>query len=102
MSPVAVLCSWFQENKDFFISSGSELEFKDSGRESGYVRLETQSYLMELCAWDHAICLDIQIIEIKSEQSTFLHAGDCESIKEFENHLNEFLVWFKREVVNNA
>lgn len=102
MSPVAVLYSWFQANKELFISIGSELEFKDSGRGSGYVRLETESYLIELAAWDRAICLDIQFIEVKSEETHFPHTGYCESIEEFENQLNEFLVWFRREAINNA
>ena len=102
MNPVAVLYSWFRENRELFISSGAELEFRDSGHGSGYVRLETDFYMMELCAWDHASCLDIQIIEVKSEESSFPHTGDCESINEFKNHLNEFLVWFKCEVGENA
>jgi len=102
LNPVAALYSWFQENKEFFIANVSELEFKDTGRGSGYVRLETDFYLMELCAWDHAICLDIQIVEVKSEESSFPHTGNCESISEFETHLNEFLAWFKREAVSNA
>ena len=102
MNPVAVLYSWFQEYKELFVTSGAELDFKDSGRGSGCVRLETDVYLMELSAWDHAFCLDIQIIEVKSEESSFHHSGGCESIDEFKQHLNEFLIWFKGAVVKNA
>ena len=57
---------------------------------------------MELCAWDHALCLDIEIIALKSDESHFLHVGECESMDEFKKCLNEFLVWFKREVAKKA
>ncbi len=102
MNPVNTLYSWFQDNKELFISCGAELEFKDTGRNSAYVRLETISHMMELCAWDHACCLDIQIVEIESEKSIFPHTGDCESINEFKEHLKTFIIWFKGEFKQSA
>ena len=102
MNAVAALYSWFQENRETLISSSAELEFKDTGRGSGSVRLETKTYIIDLSAWDHAISLDIQVIEVKTEVSRFLYTGECGSIEEFGNHLNEFLIWFKREVIENA
>ncbi len=102
MNAVALLYEWFQENKEVFISLGEELEFKDSGRGSAYVRLESKSSLMELCAWDHATCLDIQIIDIATEESSYPHTGSCQSLNEFEAHLKKFMSWFENEATKNT
>lgn len=95
MNSVAILYAWFHENKQMFISCCAQLEFKDSGRGSAYVRLETDFHIMELCAWDNLFCLDIQIIEIETENSNFLHMGACESLDELKEHLNRFVAFFK-------
>jgi hypothetical protein len=42
------------------------------------VRLESERYLAEICSWDHASCLDIQIIELGTKESIFPHVGECE------------------------
>lgn len=102
MNPVALLYSWFQKNSDQFVAGGAELEFRDSGHGSARVRLETSVYLAELCAWDHEKCLDIQVMEIQSEESTFLHTGSCDTTQKFKEHLDEFLTWYKREMRVNA
>lgn len=97
MSPVALLYDWFNENKDYFLSSCSELEFKDSGRGSACVNLGTETHIVSVCAWDHACCLDIQVMEVKSEETSFPHMGDCASIEEFNRLLKDFGAWFKRQ-----
>lgn len=102
LTPVEVLYSWFQDNRGLFVTSCSELEFKDTGRGSARVLLESDSYIMDICVWDHEECLDIQILKIESEESSFPHAGDCKSIIELKTHLNEFLKWFKSNVRKNA
>lgn len=102
MSVVAGLRSWLQENEDVFRSVGAEIEFRDSGRGSACVRLETHQYLMELCAWDHAFCLDIRVVDVNSGETRYPRAGSCESIDAFRRHLDEFLVWFKREVIEDS
>ena len=102
VSPVLELYCWFNENKDCFLSSCDDLEFKDSGRGSACVNLETKKYIVSICAWDHACCLDIQVMVIESEKSSFPHTGDCTSIEEFKNYLKNFTIWFKKETSKNA
>ena len=75
-------------------------EFKDSGRKSACVNLESESHIMQLSAWDHASCLDIQILEVASKESIFPHTGDCKNKIEFESELNDFLEWHKNEFKN--
>jgi len=93
---VTELYDWFKINKKLFMSYDAEIEFRDSGHGSAYVRLETQKYMYEVIVWDHASCLNSQILEIKSEQSTFLHEGSCESIKSFKEYLKEFINYFNK------
>ena len=95
---VSDLYKWFKENQSYFYSKEAEIEFKDSGRNSAFVRIETKAYLAELSAWDHASCLDIQIIEIDSDKTTFPHTGVCESKTVFQSHLHNFLLWFESVV----
>ena len=92
---VHTLYEWFKNNTESFVARGIDLEFKDSGRGSAYVRLETKTHISELAVWDHASCLDIQIIDAKSEETRFPHTGECESKKLLENHLNEFVEWLQ-------
>ncbi len=93
---VHVLYEWFKDKKEEFVARSTELEFKDSGHGSAYVRLETKAYLAEVTAWDHASCLDIQIIDLKKDESTFPHTGECESKKIFVSHLKGFDKWFQQ------
>lgn len=92
---VHVLYEWFKDKKEEFISRSAELEFKDSGHGSAYVRLETKAYLAEVSVWDHASCLDIQIMDLRNDKSTFPHTGECESKEIFESHLKDFEKWFR-------
>ncbi|RUO36100.1 hypothetical protein CWE13_09505 [Aliidiomarina shirensis] len=99
MNPVAILHRWFNENNDYFISICSELKFKDSGREAACVDLETRTHIISICSWNRVLCLDIQITEIESEESSFPHTGECESIEEFKGHLARVLWWLKTEKI---
>jgi hypothetical protein len=99
---VSSLKYWFHENHDIFTIYSATSEFKDSGHGSACVVLETERYLIDICAWDHASCLDIQILEIDSEESTFQHIGDCETRQVFHECLQKFMGWLKNEFQSNT
>jgi hypothetical protein len=92
---VSVLYEWFNENKANYIARGAEIEFKDTGHGSACVRLETKRHLADISVWDHASCLDIQVMDVNSEESDFPHTGECESKAEFKHYLKEFIKWFQ-------
>lgn len=92
---VSELYAWFKKNQEYFISTNMDLNFKDTGRNSASVNLECETYIMQLCAWDHASCLDIQTMDCKTEEISFPHTGDCNSKEEFKEILNDFLIWHK-------
>lgn len=94
---VGELYSWFKANQDYFLSCGMDIEFKDTGENSASVNLESSKHIVQLCAWDHASCLDIQILDVASEESIFPHAGECKTQTEFVAELSKFLDWQKTQ-----
>jgi hypothetical protein len=90
---VSELEGWFKANEKLFAKAGV-VGYNDSGKGSANVRIETEQYLIDIVAWDHAACLDIQILDIKTEESTFSHVGDCEDRSDFLKHLHLFAEWF--------
>lgn len=94
---VALLKSWFQEHHGFFNNNKIKSELKDTGHGSALVRLESAQYMAEVCVWDHASCMDVQILEIATEKSTFPHVGECKTRLEFESELSKFLDWVKND-----
>ena len=97
---VSILYDWFKTNQKYFHETKMKMEFKDSGYNSAFVFLESESHMMQLCAWDHASCLDIEIMEIETENATFPRSGDCKNKDEFELELSKFLEWHKNEFKN--
>jgi hypothetical protein len=90
---VSELERWFKAHEEYFEKTGA-VRYKDSGMGSATVRIETKKYLIDISAWDHATCLDIQILEIETAASTFPHVGDCETKSEFLKRLNLLTEWF--------
>lgn len=102
MSPVAALFSWFKENEHEFAASCGEVEFKNIGHGSACVNLGASDFLVSIAAWNHAMCLDILIMEVRTEECFSLHTGDCDSIEEFQQHLNTFCCWLEKRVRKGA
>ncbi|MEE9343727.1 MAG: hypothetical protein V3V12_08860 [Gammaproteobacteria bacterium] len=94
---VKTLEAWYQAQLGEFKEQCVSNKFKDSGHGSASVQLETSKYIIDVSAWNHASCLDIQILEIESEESTFPTVGDCETKIIFEKHLESFMRWFNNE-----
>jgi|GEM_PF-3011694 len=94
---VDTLKTWYQTNQEQFEKQCISNEFKDSGHSSAAVLLETNNHLIDISAWNHASCLDIQILEIESEESRFLTIGDCETKLIFVKHLESFITWLNNE-----
>ena len=94
---VALLSAWFQEHHGFFYNKKIKSEFKATGHGSALVRLESTHYMAEVCVWNRASCMDVQILEIATEKSTFPHVGECTTRLEFESELSKFLEWIKND-----
>ena len=102
MSPVEELYHWFKKHQDLFSSNCSEIEFKDLGRGSANVFLDAGDFMISVSVWNNAICLDIEVLDVETDDCKFPHVGDCESFEEFRRHLGKFLTWFTGNVAKNA
>ena len=96
---VTTLYKWFNLNKSFFIEHDVDIEFRDSGRGSASIRIETNQTISSAIAWDHASCLNIEIHDIKTEKFNCTHEGACESKELFDSILQEYLIELKNEIL---
>lgn len=91
---VELLTTWYEKHKDTFEALGAKTTFRDSKQGSAWIKIDTSSHLIDIRAWDHASCLDIEICEMLSEKFECPVMGGCESSAVFERHLEIFLAWF--------
>ncbi len=89
-SAVAVLQGWFSDHEGTFQSGGAVARFNVSRQGSGAVDIETRTHLYQIIAWDNAWCLDVQVIELASEKSSFPIVGP-NTPTEFVENLEKFL-----------
>ena len=54
---------------------------------------EAPGYLIDICAWDHAYCLDILVIEQSSDSFVFSEAGSCGNTTGLLERLTSFSKW---------
>lgn len=94
---VTSLYKWFQENAAKFKAKKAEIEFRDAGDGRAYVRVDTPFYMSELLVKDKGSHLDIERIDMDTDESTFPRVGECESQAEFDERLAEFVEWFDTE-----
>jgi hypothetical protein len=94
---VDFLKSWFQEHRNFFETYKIKSEYKDTNHGSARLTLESTRYMAQVCVWDHASSMDVEILELSTEKCTFPHVGECKTRFEFESELTKFLDWVKNE-----
>ena len=94
LTAIQILKTWNDQNLEKFKQYCITNTFKDSKNGSAFIRLETEKYLIEVIAWNHAYCLDIQIIDIVTDEVSFPTVGSCDKIEKFKNHLKSFIEWF--------
>jgi hypothetical protein len=51
------------------------------------IEITTKQYLAQIDAWEHAYCLDIEIIELPTGTGVTLSAGECTSLDEMKERI---------------
>jgi len=54
---------------------------------------ETVQHLLQVCAWDHAYCLDILALNKATGADAYIVAGECDGISGLTERLDGFLQW---------
>jgi len=93
---------WYLINKSLFESLGAATKYTDTGRGSATLEIDTDKHIMQVTAWNHASCLNIEILDIKSEVSNYITEGACEDKAIFDQHLQNYLAWFSDEYDSTA
>ncbi len=92
---VSVLYKWFKDNINTFTSVKAETEFRDSGKGTAYVRIDTKAFMTELYVFDVDNRLVIEVINMETDETTFPQSGNCETLTEFKQHLTDYVKWFE-------
>ena len=98
---LSYLQEWASSNRNFFASRGIEAIYKPQNTGSGNLRFQFTDYLVDICAWNNAICLDIQIIHIPSEKVSFPTTGPCETEENFKERLDELYAFIENNSEKN-
>jgi len=56
---------------------------------------ETEKYLIDICCWNHACCLDIIALNKQSKTEDFIVAGDCDGLEGLSERLAYFENWLE-------
>jgi len=83
------LKAWFENQADILSKNKIENSYASEKRGGSNLRIELSEYYIDVCAWNNANCLDIQIIHLPSEKVTFPTTGECESIEVLREKLDE-------------
>ena len=86
---------WVKQQANFFLDNGIENSYSSDKPEFGNFRISLAKYLIDVCAWNNANCLDIQITHLPSGKVSFPTAGECESVEAFREKLDELKSFLK-------
>lgn len=77
----------------------AEIEFKTAGLKNGTCGyfIISKEYLIDICAWDNANCLDIMVFLNDKATEGFLWAvaGPCDCIEDFESRYRQLISWLE-------
>ena len=87
------IAEWIAAHRDELGGRNHTSQWREEFSRAFYAEFETPRYLIQLCAWDHACCLDIQALNKATGSYDHLVAGDCDDIAGLRQRLDGFLLW---------
>jgi hypothetical protein len=85
--------SWLALNENRLGFKEIKLERNELPAKTLAVWYEAPGYLIVICVWDHAYCLDILVIEESSGSFVFSEAGSCGGTTGLLERLTSFSNW---------
>lgn len=70
---------------------GVESDWRPAGHGAQCVEFWTEHSVVQIVAWDHAYCLDVEILDARTSHGTYLCFGPCDTAQKFQATLNEAL-----------
>lgn len=87
------VCSWLEQNHEELGLKQIKMDRIEHPARSLNAWYETPHYLIDICVWDRAYCLDILVVEKSSDSMVFGAAGSCESTAGLLERLTSFASW---------
>jgi len=87
--------AWLATSQHRIGSAPTKFERHETPAKTLGVRFSTPKYLIDICAWDHAFCLDIVVLSQNTGETEYCVAGSCEDISGLTRRLDDFLLWLE-------
>ena len=94
------VAAWLTANRGELGGTDHTSKWSEEYSRSFCAEFETPKYLIQLCAWDHACCLDIQALNKATGSDDYIVAGDCDGVTGLSARLNTFLQWLNANEPN--
>ena len=85
--------TWLADNHERLGLRQIKSEIAEAPAKTLSVYYETTDFLIDICVWDHAHCLDILVFDQLSNALIFSEAGSCGSTSGLTTRLNSFSNW---------
>ena len=92
---IAAFEQWFELRRHVFERFDLRERLADSKFRCSNVQIDTPTHIASLCVWDINNALEIQIIDLATEEVS-IEDGPNTDQDELLTRLNRFLVWFKQ------
>ena len=87
---------WLRKHSALIKLESVKWEKSDVHTEFLSVWYESDKYLIDICCWNHACCLNITALNVKTEKYDFCIEGSCDGINDLSDKLSQFLTWLDK------
>jgi hypothetical protein len=103
MNSAEYLEFWYKSNADYLSRQCERFCISRAEFEGGasQIELDLGKYVSVITAWNNEYCMDIEIVNMETEEASFPVHGPCGSLNSFINRLDNHFAWIK-EVSSNG
>jgi len=87
------VADWVAAHRDQFQATDHTSKWSTQNGRTFCADFETPTHFIQLCAWDHACCLDIQALNKDTGAHDYIVAGECAGTPALAQRLDAFLHW---------
>jgi len=92
-TPTDYVANWIATHQREIGGSPIKFDRREEHSSALNAGFETPKFLIDICAWDHACCLDILVLNKKSGGTDYMVCGECDGLLGLAQRLETFLRW---------
>jgi hypothetical protein len=100
--PTDYVAAWVTTHREAIGGEQRKFAWREEYSREFCAEFETEKYLIQLCAWDHACCLDIQVLNKATNKDEYSVAGDSNGVAGLLERLETFLHWINVNEQNRS